>query len=304
MLHGLLLELAGHHDARWAHPRRPESDGQPRAAPRGTSGARSGVAACSRPSAAVAVGVAVAAVLGVRLLSSDAADAARPPGDGSARATSDGVAEAGPRKLEGDRDVHLGRRHRARLVVCAAARRGTADARSRRTDLPRGRRRLAESRGGARERDLVEVRRLDARHLLRVRRAARVRPSPARFGGADRQPREQPRRRLRRRRAGLDPRRAARSARRLGRQARRDHLPARQGAPRRVPRLRPVQVGGPPREHPRRGQARPSGRGRTPTSSSSRSTRAPRARPQSTSRRATRRSSARIEARAGRSHTR
>ena len=49
---------------------------------------------------------------------------------------------------------------------------GPHDARARRAALPRGRHRLGQPRRGARERRLVQVRRLDARHVLRVRRAA------------------------------------------------------------------------------------------------------------------------------------
>ncbi len=99
-------------------------------------------------------------------------------------------------------------------------------------------------------------------NLLRVRRAAVVCPGAACVGDSNRQPREQPCRRLRRRRTGVDARSTAVGARRLGRQARRDHLPPRERRSGRLPRLRALQVGRTARPDPRCGEARAPGRGR------------------------------------------
>ena len=91
--------------------------------------------------------------------------------------------------------------------------------------------------------------------LFRVRRAADLCPHPARVGHPHRQPRQQPRGRLRRRGASVDSRGAARRACRVGREARGDRGAAHPRHTGRLPRVCAVQVGRAARRHPGRGEA-------------------------------------------------
>ncbi len=151
MLHGLLLELAGHHRRALGARQALSMMDRPRAAPRGTTprAPTSPPARGRRPRSPSSPS---------RRCSASGCSPPTPPTRTSPRRRFDTcrratAAEAVPTSSKATvtftwgGDTVLGSSYRA------AARRGTADARSRRADLSRGRRRLGESRGGARKRE-------------------------------------------------------------------------------------------------------------------------------------------------------